>query len=188
MLWGNIINHFYLYKEHVMYMSSSKKFFLVAIALVSAHQSEAKCYFANSFKRVGEEAVTVNGLFTNFVVHPFAARLVKENLPDSVLLELGSLQLQAHEIWQLFAAMIVEAVNAKLLGQTETEIQHTAKLMVYGAALHKALVTGVKALGLNAYFDDADKENYDNYGKGLMQAFLAGALDEYLDPAHYPNA
>jgi hypothetical protein len=168
-----------------MYISSSKKFFLAALLLISAHQSEAKCYFASSFKRTGNEAVTVNGLFTNFVVHPYASRLAKQNLPDAVLFDAGSLQLQAHELWQLLAAMLVEAVNAKLLGATEDQVKRTLKLVVYGAALHKAFVTACKALGLDAYLSNEDKEAYDDYGRGYVQAFFAGALDEYLDPEHY---
>lgn len=168
-----------------MYISSAKKFFLATLLLATAHQSEAKCYFASGFKRAGKEAVTVNGLFANFVVHPYASRLAKQNLPDAVLLEAGSLQLQAHELWQLFAAMFVEAVNAKLLGASEDQVKRTLKLVVYGAALHKLFVTACKALGFDAYVSQEDKEAYDNYGRGYMQAFFAYALDEYLDPDHY---
>lgn len=170
-----------------MYISSSKKFFLAALLLVTAHQSEAKCYFANSFKRAGNEAVTVNGLFTNFVVHPYASRFAKQNLPDAVLVDAGALQLQAHELWQLLASMLVEAVNAKLLGADEDQIKHILKLVVYGAALHKAFATACKALGLDAYLSDEDKEAYDDYGRGYMQAFFAGALDEYMDPKYYAD-
>lgn len=168
-----------------MYMSSGKKFFLAALVLVTAHQSEATCYFANSFKRVGNEAVTVNGLFSNFVVHPYASRLAKQNLPDAVLLDAGAFQLQAHELWQLLAAMLIEAVNAKLLGASEEEVKRTLKLVVYGAALHKVFATACKALGLDTYFSDEDKDAYDDYGRSYVQAFFAMALDEYNNPEYY---
>lgn len=168
-----------------MYMSSGKKFFLAALVLVTAHQSEATCYFANSFKRVGNEAATVNSLCNNFVVQPYFSRLAKQSLPDAVLLDAGAFQLQAHEVWQVVMAMFVEAANAKLLGADEAQVKRILKLVVYGAALHKVFATACKALGLDTYFSDEDKDAYDDYGRSYVQAFFAMALDEYNDPEYY---
>lgn len=165
-----------------MQMSLSKKLLLLSVACVTM-QSQA--FLKESVIRESKRAVTVNGLFNHFIVHPVAARIIKD-MPDRLLVDLGSTQLYAHEIWETLTAMVLVALNEKfLVGTTSEKAVDAAKLVAWGAALHKVVEEVFGVLGLDSYFTEEDKEMYKIYGAGYIQAILAGALDEYFHPEKY---
>lgn len=135
-----------------MYMSYSKSFALATLALVSVHQSESfTCPFQAELDAVGKETLTVRGLFRDHVVKQVARDLINKNFSDSDLVSVGSVKLSTSELCEVVADAIVEALYA---AHDNGDYVVAAKLVAYGAVLHKVLAEAWTALGLNAYFSD----------------------------------
>ena len=167
-----------------MHTSVSKGFALAALALVSVHQSEAS--LQKHFETVGSRSLTSGGMFRTWVVHTAVCNWTKDNLPDYELFGVGSAKLHAHELWETLASMAVEALYVHCF--TNRSPEQAAKLVVYGAFTHKLVAEAWHALGLDQYFGDDVKDNYEKFGYGFVQAVLAEQLQETLRGWHVPRA
>ena len=168
-----------------MHISVSKGFALAALALVSVHQSEAS--LQANFETVGSRQLTSGGMFRTWVVHTAVRNWAKDNLPDSELFGVGSAKLHAHEVWETLASMVVEALYVHCFADARTPEQ-AAKLVAYGAFTHKLVAEAWHALGLDQYFGDDVKDNYEKFGYGFVQAVLAEQLQETLRGLNVPHA
>ncbi len=160
-----------------MHISVSKGFALAALALVSVHQSEA-FFLKTHFETVGSRQLTPGGMFRTWVVHTAVRNWAKGNLPDSELFGVGSAKLHAHELWETLASALVEAVYADQFPDGKTDAAQAARLVAYGALVHKIVAEVWCAVGLDGYFDDEVKGNYKRYGRGFLQAVFAEQFQE----------
>lgn len=164
-----------------MYMSLHKRVILAATVLMSLQSLEA----VNHFARVGKKAVTVNGLFTKFLIHPYAAKTAQSMVADKLLFQKGDFQVHMHEVVDMLTAMLVEALNDKLCGLKNKEALDTAKLVALGVVLHKLAAQAFVATGLQNYLPQETKDMYGLWGAGYMEGILAGIVDEFFNPEKY---
>lgn len=166
-----------------MYISYSKSLAFAALALVSVHQSESFLCEIKDVVAIGNEPITVGGLFRHYVVHTIACEWAEKNLPESELFALGSAKLNASEVWETLAHMSVEALYENYAKGAKADPGRVAKLVVYGAGVHKIVAEVWHALGLDSYFSKEVKENYNKFGSCYMEAVFAHILDKNLQEA-----
>lgn len=161
-----------------MHISRNKSFaLLVGLTCIGMQQVDAKPSFVENVRAVENKGITTGDLFRDHVVHTLAHELTKENLPDSVLFEIGSAKLHAHEVWETLASMLIEYMYERYV-VLNGKPKETAQLVALGAVANKFVEEVWSTLGLHTYFSDTVKKQYKKYGKSLVRTVLATELHQ----------
>jgi hypothetical protein len=159
-----------------MQTSFCKSLTLTVLALVSVQQVSA---FAplDTFKEVGRDSYTVHGVFCDLVVTTALHDFVKKHLPNQHFLSLGSMSIDAHDLFNALADAVATVVDEYVF-KDKLDYVNAVKVSCAGTLAHKVFVELLTQLGVADQVSDEVKDNYDRFGKAWFSKALGQSLND----------
>lgn len=152
---------------------------LTVLIAATAAQVKGECPVLEPFRQAGEHHFTVHGAFFNLVFKKFLHEWTEENLPNALILTLGSEEFSVQDIYEMLSDALAEMADHFVMGKTvdyNTSLRHAC----VGNVAHKFFAALLKFVGISSMVSDEVKDEYRQYGKGWFSKAFAIGIDNMV--------